>query len=97
MTEVALGTQGHLALVVFLGIGDGSWILGLLGKIGMFNILHAELLALLDDLKLLWDGGYSSLMCYTDSLHVMSLALAPVNSCHQSAIVHNTKDLLSKH
>lgn len=44
------------------------------------------------------DRGYSLLVCYPDSLHAMSLVLAPIISFHRYAtIVHNIKDLLSRY
>jgi hypothetical protein len=49
---------------------DGSFQLGFFDSVGISNILHAEIQALLTGVKLCWHAGYRKIICYFDSLHV---------------------------
>jgi ribonuclease HI len=54
---------------------DENFQLGFFGCVGISNILHAEIQALLTSIKLCWGAGYRKLVCYSDSLHVVHLVM----------------------
>jgi len=58
---------------------DGAWYSGFVGNIGFSNILHAELLAVYNGLRIAWDFGMSESVCYSNSKTVMKLIKKPVN------------------
>jgi len=52
---------------------------------GISNILHAEIQALLTGIKLCWKAGYIKLMCFSDSLHVVQLVMKNISRFHHYA------------
>ncbi|XP_024626898.1 uncharacterized protein [Medicago truncatula] len=64
---------------------DESFQLGFFGSVGISNILHAEIQALLTSVKLCWDAGYRKLICYSDSLHAVQLIMKETTKFHHYA------------
>lgn len=74
---------------------DGGWLFGFSGHIGLFDVLKAELLGILNGLKIAWDRGFRDIICYTDSMNAMQLIKEQQADFHRYAtIVQEIKDLL---
>lgn len=70
--------------------------MGLNGHIGHSVILKAELLAILNGLKLAWERGFKVLYCYTDLMHALSLIKEQQGEFHRHAtIIQDIRDLLA--
>jgi len=64
---------------------DRSFQLGFSGSVGISNILHAEIQALLTSVKLCWDAGYKKLTCYSNSLQIVELLTKENTKFHHYA------------
>ncbi|GAU11845.1 hypothetical protein TSUD_75960 [Trifolium subterraneum] len=75
----------------------GAWIHGFFGNLGVTNILHAELMAILKGLLLAWELNIKDLSCYSDSATAIKLITEPVDVWHHyAAILNNIKDILNR-
>lgn len=92
----SLGNPGPAGFGGLLRNPDGGWILGFSGHIGHSVILKAELLAILNGLKLAWERGFKVLYCYTDLMHALSLIKEQQGEFHRHAtIIQDIRDLLA--
>jgi hypothetical protein len=60
----SLGNPGASGFGGVLKNSDGSWIGSFSGSVGFSNVLPVELLALYDGLRMAWDKGLRTLVCY---------------------------------
>lgn len=79
----SLGNPGRAGICGLIRRANGSWVLGFLGFISVSDILHAELLAMLQGLTLAWNAGIRELLCYTDSMNSFFADKRPVASFSQ--------------
>lgn len=92
----SLGNPGPAGFGGLFRNADGGWIYGFNGHIGYSDVLKAELLGLLNGLKLAWDRGHRNLRCYTDSLNAKILIQGQSIAYHKYAtIVQEVRDLLA--
>lgn len=76
---------------------DGAWITGFFGSIGISNNLLAEFLALSHGLTLVWNLGHRDIVCYSDSLHPLTLIKEDYCLHHiYVAIIFNIKGIVSR-
>jgi len=52
------------------------------GSVGLSNILHAKIHALMIGIKLCWEAGYKKLVCFSVFLHVVHLVLKEASRLH---------------
>jgi ribonuclease HI len=52
---------------------EGNFHFGFYVSVGSWNVLHAEIQALLIDIKLCWQTDFKKVICYSDSFHVVQL------------------------
>ena len=64
---------------------EGKFQFAFYGSVGLSNILHAEIHALMIGIKLCWEAGYKKLVCFSDSLHVVQLLSKKVSRLHHYA------------
>ncbi|KAF1889939.1 hypothetical protein Lal_00025269 [Lupinus albus] len=65
------------------------------GSVGIYNNLHVELMGLLYGLQLAWDMRFKKVICYSDSMDVISLVHGSwPNHHHYMAIVLRIQDLI---
>jgi len=64
---------------------EGKFQFAFYGSVGLSNILHAEIHALMIGIKLCWEAGYKKLACFSDSLHVVHLLSKEVSRLHHYA------------
>ncbi|GAU39885.1 hypothetical protein TSUD_69330 [Trifolium subterraneum] len=90
-----LGDPGRAGFGGLFRKGDGEWIRGFSGYLGVTNITLAELMAVYHGLKIAREAGYNRLFCYSDSKTVLDLLSKERNSFHcYAAIIANIQDLL---
>ncbi|GAU33259.1 hypothetical protein TSUD_333820 [Trifolium subterraneum] len=90
-----LGDPGRAGFGGLFRKGDGEWIRGSSGYLGVTNITLAELMAVYHGLKIAREAGYNRLFCYSDSKTVLDLLSKERNSFHcYAAIIANIQDLL---
>lgn len=82
-----LGNPGRAGFGGIIRNWDGSWITGFAEFIGIYDILHVELLAVLHGLRLAWDRGFQNLICYSDSMNGISLLRDPLPLFHKYAVL----------
>lgn len=58
---------------------------GFYGSVGLSNILHAEIQALLVGIKLCWQAVFRKVKCFSDSLHVVQLVKEGTSQFHHYA------------
>ncbi|GAU41397.1 hypothetical protein TSUD_244820 [Trifolium subterraneum] len=76
---------------------DGAWVHDFYGNLGVTNILHVELMAILKGLLLTRELNIRDLWCYSDSTTTIKLITDLVDVWHHyAAILHNIKDILSR-
>jgi ribonuclease HI len=83
--ENALTNPGKAGYGGLIRKHDGSFELGFSDSIGISNILHAEIQALLTSVKLCWDARYRKLTCYSNSLQVVKLLMKETTRFHHYA------------
>jgi len=76
------GRQGSVAWCVTM---MEYFNFGFYGSVGLSNILHAEIQALLVGIKLCWQAGLRKVMCFSDSLHVVQLVKEGTSLFHHYA------------
>jgi len=81
----ALNNPGKAGYGGLMRKHGGSFLRGFFGSVGIPNILHAEIQALLTGIKLCWEAGYRKLMCFSDSLHVVQLVMKDISRFHHYA------------
>jgi len=64
---------------------DGTFQFGFYGSVGLSNILHAEIQALLVGIKQCWQTEFRKVMCFSDSLHVVQLVKEGTSQFHHYA------------
>lgn len=79
------GTPEKAGIGGLLRRDDGQWVGAFAGHLGSTIILHAELEALLEGLRLAWDLGFRELHCFLDSLTAKHLVEPQVSSSHRYA------------
>ncbi|KAI4346148.1 hypothetical protein L6164_013222 [Bauhinia variegata] len=67
----SLGNPGRAGFGCIVTYGDGNWIGGATGFIGVSNNIQAELVAMLQGLKFAWSLGVRWLECQTDCLEAL--------------------------
>ena len=72
---------------------EGKFQLAFCGSVGLSNILHAEIHALMIGIKLCWEAGYKNLVCFSDSLHVVQLVSKEVSRLHHYANFQTHSDV----
>ncbi|KAJ1421643.1 Ribonuclease H domain [Sesbania bispinosa] len=76
--QIALNTDGSVNEVT-AGFGgllrhhDGSWISGFYGHLQPVDILEAELVAILEGLRICWHSAFRKVLCMTDSSLIVHL------------------------
>jgi len=89
---------GEMRKVGFEGLvrkGDGSWIIGFSGFLGISNNIVVELMAMYHGLKMARNLGYYRIICYSDSQNVFDLISEDHNPFHYYIVVMaSIKDLL---
>ncbi|GAU47984.1 hypothetical protein TSUD_272290 [Trifolium subterraneum] len=89
-----LGDPGRAGFGGLFRKGDGEWIRGFSGYLGVTNITLAELMTVYHGLKIAREAGYNRLFCYSDSKTVLDLLSKERNSFHcYAAIIANIQDL----
>jgi len=61
---------------------DGTFQFGFYGSVGLSNILHAEIQALLVGIRLCWQTGFRKIMCFSYSLHLVKLVTKGTSQFH---------------
>jgi ribonuclease HI len=90
-----LGDPGRAGFGGLFRYGDGEWISGFSGYLGIANNTFAELMALYHGLKIAREAGNNRLFCYSDSKTVLDLLSTDMNSFHcYAATIANIQDLL---
>jgi ribonuclease HI len=90
-----LGDSGRAGFGGLVREGDGSWIIGFSGFLGISNITFAELMAIFHGLKIARERGYKRIHCYSDSQTVVDVISKDLNSFHcYAAVIASIKDLL---
>lgn len=87
MDDSCIGNLGRVDFGGLIRNFDGSWITGFSGFIGISNNIHAELLALLHGVKLAWHKGFCDIICYSDSMNVISLLRDPLPPFHKYVVL----------
>lgn len=76
---------------------EGGWLRGFFGFQPTSDILFLELLAIFHGLTMAWELGYRIVECQSDSLHAVSLVLAPPVARHlYASLLWDIKDLLER-
>ena len=76
---------------------DGTFQFGFYGSVGLSNIFHAEIQALLVGIRLCWQAGYRQVMCFSNSLHVVQLVIEGTSQFHHySNELEIIKDFMAK-
>lgn len=81
----SVGNPSPASFGGLLRTGDGKWLTGCYGSIGVSENLKAELAALFHGLLMAWDFGVRDLVCYSDSSFAIELCKSPVNAHHAYA------------
>ncbi|KAK2450588.1 hypothetical protein QL285_009701 [Trifolium repens] len=93
----SLGNPGPSGFVGVLRHSNGDWIFGFVGTVGISTILHVELLAIYNGLKVAWDQGHRNIICYSDSTLSLQLIDGKVNPWHHYAsILANITELVKR-
>ncbi|KAE9610055.1 putative ribonuclease H-like domain-containing protein [Lupinus albus] len=91
----SLGNPGKAGYGGLLRDNMGSWISGFMGSVGISNNLHVEPMGPLYGLQLAWDMGFRKVICYSDSMDVISLVHGSrPNYHHYMATVLRIQDLI---
>lgn len=79
-SEIAINCDGSsLGSLQRSGFGGclrdalGTWITGFVGYGGQATVLHMELFAIFHGLVIAWNRGFRKVVCYSDSLLVVTL------------------------
>jgi len=64
---------------------DGTFQFGFVGSVGLSNIIHAKIQALLAGIRLSWQAGFRKVMCFLDSLHEIQLVIEGTFQFHHYA------------
>ena len=86
MDESYLG-DGRAGAGGLLRRGDGSWVTGFNGFLGIANNTYAELMTLFVGVKLPNNMGCNQVCCYSDSKTIIDIVTKPVNKYHCYASV----------
>lgn len=90
-----LGNPGPTGFGGLVRTLEGGWLFGFCGHIGFSDVLKAELSGILFGLRLAWDRGYKTLICYTDSLNAKILITDQDITYHRyAAILQDIRDLM---
>ncbi|CAJ2665276.1 unnamed protein product [Trifolium pratense] len=90
-----LGDSGRAGFGGLIREGDGSWIIGFSGFLGISNNTFAELMAVFHGLKIARERGYRRIHCYSDSQTMVDAISKDLNSFHRyAAVIASIKDLL---
>jgi ribonuclease HI len=93
----SLGNPGPSGFGGVLRHSNGDWIFGFVGTVGISTILHVELLAIYNGLKVAWDQGHRNIICYSDSTLSLQLIDGKVNPWHHYAsILANITELVKR-
>lgn len=61
---------------------DGHFVFDFYSLVGVSDVLHAKIMALLHELELFWTHGIRKVACYSDSVHTISLVHNPTSLHH---------------
>ncbi|GAU49474.1 hypothetical protein TSUD_91460 [Trifolium subterraneum] len=93
----SIGNPGISSFGGLIRNAYGAWIHGFFGNLGVTNILHAELMAILKGLLLAWELNIKDLSCYSDFATAIKLITEPVDVWHHYAVIlNNIKDILNR-
>lgn len=81
----ALSNPGQAGFGGLVRNSSGKFLLSFYGSLGVSDIMHAEVVALLRGIMLCWEAGYRAVVCYTDSLNMVKMVTDRVPIYHREA------------
>jgi len=81
----ALTNPGQAGYGGIVHNSGGKFLFGFYGSVGLSNILHAEIQALLTGITLCCEAGFKKIVCFSDSLHVVQLVAKETPRFHHYA------------